>query len=135
MCSSLISNKIILSILKMGRSYPVAFGFGAIVPVEDFSIVFKGSFEYYEDDTLKPVPNGIQRHETDFVKFVYSEDDDPEYIFITTRNHVNVDASEEEALPVDINLVAQGAEVFGQWLITAFPNIRPGFQLFSYNVR
>lgn len=122
----------------MGRSQGVVFGYGAIVPTQEFVNVFPGTFKH-DDGQWKPKKNNISNIETTIAKIFYSEIENADYVFIATSSSVNYNFEKgyiyTQYKNINLEEINNQAAILGPWLLKQFPNSNIGYLMYGYYVQ
>lgn len=118
---------------------PVVFGYGAVVPVEDFVRLFPGSFVInqwgkWDEGTFHQLDNNLTKL---FFNGNYADvPETPATVFITTKNAVPYDIEKgflfsDPYIQVNINNVLHDAQTLATWLSQNFPNAPIGLMMYG----
>lgn len=120
----------------MGRSQGVVFGYGAIVPTQDFVRLFPGSFEINQQSQQWEAKNIDTLNLGNLIRVFYSVDELTDKIFIATKSAVDYGFEKgdicEPFSQVNMNLIIQEGNLLAPWLTQNFPNAPFGFMMYGY---
>jgi hypothetical protein len=117
----------------------VVFGYGAVIPIEDFVRVFPDSFVFENEYGGCWCEENIDQYKSNLIKFHYSTRDDEleqPSVFITTKSaeEYYVDKGcfiNPYTLIKDINNIIHEGNILSPWLQKYFPKAPVGLMMYG----
>lgn len=122
----------------MGVDQHAYFGYGIVVPLDEFVEVFPDSFEYDDEDYGRWECIGIEEMETESLKFVFMTQCREPTVFITTQSvaqyyfdHGDVTSSHYHGKSVDLKQLMLDSLSIDPWLEEYFPSYPRGYMMYG----
>ena len=119
-----------------GNFNGIVFGYGSLVPINEFVKIFPNSFRDQGNNYWEQNTGVISSIKSNLVGLAYTHDN----IFVTTQSaitndfaHADIEASYSSK--VDMVQLSQEAQTIDPWLRKYFPNYPPEYLMYAYIFR
>lgn len=121
----------------MGRSSGVVFGFGAVVPMEEYVKLFPGTFKF-DSKTNEWDVRGRGPVGSDLVEIFYSAGEPSKNVFIATKSSVSYFLEKgyvtQTSMDVSLEEINDEAIMLQPWLLETFPGHNVGYMMYGFEV-